>query len=73
MNRVLKNLAFRTWDRLAFASLLASGAFIILLSSDNLLGSYFSRPTKAFIYFLPWMLLWPRYSFELVTNKTRRG
>jgi O-antigen ligase len=64
--------AFCTLDRLAFGLFLASGAFVILLSSNNLLGPKLSGWTQNLIYFLPWVMLWPLYSYRVITDRAHR-
>lgn len=72
MNPRSKDISFNTLNRLAFGSLLASGAFVILLAYHRSLSPRFSDWIRTLIYLLPWLMLWPLYSFEVITNKARR-
>ncbi len=73
MNRLSKLGAVFTPDRLAFGAFLVSGAFVILLSSNNLLGAKLRGSTKNLIYFLPWVMLWPVYRLRVIADKARRA
>jgi hypothetical protein len=59
MNRLSSHISFRTLNQLAFGSLLASGAFIILLAYHRFLGPRMGDWIRTFIYVLPWLMLWP--------------
>jgi O-antigen ligase len=72
MNRRSRDIFFNVLNRLAFWSLLASGAFVILLAYHRFLGPRVDDWIRTFIYLLPWVMLWPLYSFEVITNKARR-
>jgi O-antigen ligase len=60
------------FQKLAFLSLLASGAYLILLWSPNILGKHVGYRTKIFIYLLPWMMLWLAYSWQVVADRDHR-
>jgi O-antigen ligase len=57
---------------LAFGVLLISGAYILLLWSPNVLGKYDSSTVKIIIYTLPWVMLWPIYSMNVIKNRQHR-
>jgi hypothetical protein len=59
-------------NKLAFYALLASGAFIILLWSPNVLGTYFTYWEKIIIYIFPWLMLCWAYSWQVFTLKVYR-
>jgi O-antigen ligase len=59
-------------NQLAFYTLLASGAFIILLWSPNVLGEYLTYWEKIIIYILPWLMMCLAYSWQVFTCKTFR-
>ncbi len=60
------------FNQLAYYALLASGAYIILFWSPNILGDLFSRYTKGIIFILPWLMLWLAYSWQVVANRDHR-
>lgn len=57
---------------LAFGVLLISGAYILLLWSPNVLGKYNSSTVKIIIFILPWIMLWPIYSLNVVKDRQHR-
>lgn len=59
-------------SQLAFYSLLGSGAYIILLWSPNILGKHVGFWTQIVIYLFPWLMLWPVYSWQVVTQREHR-
>ncbi len=59
-------------SQLAFYSLLASGTYIILLSTPHVFGKHFGHYTKTVIYLFPWLMLWLAYSWQVVTNREHR-
>jgi O-antigen ligase len=59
-------------NQLAFYSLLGSGAYIILLWSPNILGTYYSFWTQVVIYIFPWLMLWLAYSWQVITEREHR-
>ena len=59
-------------NQLAYYALLASGAYILLFWSPNILGNLFSRYTKGIIFILPWLMLWLAYSWQVVANRKHR-
>jgi O-antigen ligase len=59
-------------DRWALRAFWLSGAFIILLSSDNILGLSLGQYPKLALYSLPWLMLWPVYSLQVLTLPTYR-
>jgi O-antigen ligase len=62
----------RLFNQLAFYSLLGSGAYIILLWSPNILGKHVGFWTEIVIYIFPWLMLWPAYSWAVVTQREHR-
>jgi len=62
----------RLFNQLAFYSLLGSGAYIILLWSPNILGKHVGFWTQIVIYIFPWLMLWPAYSWAVVTQREHR-
>ena len=60
------------FNQLAYYALLASGAYILLFWSPNILGDLFSRYTKGIIFILPWLMLWLAYSWQVVANRDHR-
>lgn len=72
MSSITKVTSLGSLDRLAFWSFLASGAFIVLFSSPDLLGLSYNSPVHLLFYLLPWVLLWPVYSFKVIKDETRR-
>jgi O-antigen ligase len=73
----MKYLLFRDrsyfFNQLAYYSLLASGAYILLLWSPNILGDFLSRYSKSIIFIFPWLMLWLAYSWEVVGSRDHRG
>ena len=57
---------------LAFWAFLVSGIFTVLLSSPNVLGIGYSSRLGIFLYLAPWILLWLRYSWGMITDKNLR-
>jgi O-antigen ligase len=60
------------FNRLAYVSLLGSGAYILLLWSPNILGNLLSRYTKSLMFIFPWLMLWLAYSWQVVANRDHR-
>jgi O-antigen ligase len=59
-------------NQLVFYSLLGSGAYIILLWSPHILGEHLGFWAQILIYLLPWLLLWPAYSWQVITAREHR-
>ena len=59
-------------NQLAFYALLASGAFIILLWSPNVLGNHVSLLKQDNIFIFPWLMLWLSYSWKTITDRRHR-
>jgi hypothetical protein len=59
-------------NKLAFYSLLGSGAYIILLWSPNILGKHSGFWIQNIIYLFPWLMLWLVYSWQVVAGKEHR-
>ena len=59
-------------NQLAFYGLLGSGVYIILLWSPNILGQYVGFWTQIVIFLFPWLMLWPVYSWQVVTQREHR-
>jgi O-antigen ligase len=72
MKHFLHSVKIPPLNQLAFFSLFGSGAYIILLWSPNILGRYLGYWTIIIIYLLPWLMLWPAYSWQAVTNREHR-
>jgi hypothetical protein len=58
--------------QLAFYALLASGTYIILLWSPNILGRHTTTLLEIIIFTLPWFMLWGIYSWQTITDKPHR-
>ncbi len=63
---------FRLSEPLTLGVFLASGTFILLFSCNSLSGNRLNAGLTTFIYIIPWLLLWPLYSLDVVVNKARR-
>jgi O-antigen ligase len=72
MKHVLYRLDIPILNQLALYSLLASGAFIILLWSPNVLGRHLTYWEKTIIYIFPWLMIWLLYSWQVFTLKALR-
>ena len=59
-------------NQLAFYSFLGSGAYIILLWSPHILGEQLGFWTQIVIYLFPWLMLWPAYSWRVITAREHR-
>ena len=59
-------------NQLAFSALLASGAFIILLWSPNVLGRHVSTLKQNIIFIFPWLMLWLSYYWKTITDSRHR-
>jgi O-antigen ligase len=59
-------------NKLAFYTLLGSGAFVILLWSPNVLGKRIDYWDKIIIFMLPWGMLWLAYSWKILADKDHR-
>lgn len=59
-------------NKLAFYSLLGSGAYIVLLWSPNILGKHSGFRTQIVIYLFPWLMLWLAYSWQVVATREHR-
>lgn len=59
-------------NQLAFIALLCAGLFVMLLWSPNVLGKHIGYWTKIFIFVLPWGMLWPAYSWQVLINREHR-
>lgn len=58
--------------KLAFVALLISGAYIILLWSPNVLHKNNSSIFKIIILLMPWIMLWPIYSLNVIKDRQHR-
>jgi O-antigen ligase len=65
-------LSFSFIQRLVFIVFLASGSFILLLWSPNVLGRQVSSFFKIIIYTIPWFLLWPTYHLGVIADRRYR-
>jgi O-antigen ligase len=63
---------FPLLNQLAFYSLLGSGAYIILLWSPQILGKHLGFWPQILIYLFPWLMLWPTYSWQVITAREHR-
>ncbi len=72
MKYLLDKLHKPLFNQLAFYSLLASGTFIILFWSPNVLGKYLTYWEKIIIYIFPWLMIWLVYSRQVFTLKAYR-
>ena len=72
MKYLLTRLNNPFFNRLALCALLASGAFIILLWSPNVLGRHINHEGKIIIYIFPWIMIWLVYFQKVVTLKALR-
>ncbi|HLD48163.1 MAG TPA: O-antigen ligase family protein [Desulfobaccales bacterium] len=63
---------FSLLNQLAFYFLLGSGAYIILLWSPHILGEQLGFWTQIVIYLFPWLMLWPAYSWRVITAREHR-
>ena len=59
-------------NQLAVLSFLGTGLFIIFLCSPNVLGDFFSRYTKLFIFIFPWVMLCLAYSWQVIADREHR-
>jgi O-antigen ligase len=73
MKELLARLDNPRLNRLAFYTLLASGAFIILLWSPNVLGRHINHVWKIIIYITPWLMIWLVYYQKVITLKVLRA
>jgi hypothetical protein len=58
--------------KLAFGVLFISGIYTILLWSPNVLGSHISSTFKIIIFVMPWIMLWPIYSLNVIKDRQHR-
>ena len=72
MNLLNKVRPFCAPDRLAFWTLLASGTYVVLLSSAVFMIRRLSFWVEILLYALPWLLLWPAYRWRVITDPARR-
>ena len=63
------HLDYSFLNRLSLIIFLASGSFILLLWSPNVLGRYVSSPAKMIIYTLPWIMLWVTNNLGVINNR----
>lgn len=72
MNLLTKVRGFCAPQRLALWTLLASGAYVVLLSPTVFMSYRLSDWINIIFYALPWIMLWPAYSFEVIKNQAHR-
>lgn len=72
MDLLTKVRRFFVSQRLALWTLLASGTYAVLLSPAVFMIHKLSSNVIILIYALPWLLLWPAYSFEVIKDRPHR-
>jgi len=65
--------SFGALHRLALVSMVATGTYAVFLSCATFMINQLSTWSMLLIYGLPWLMLWPVYSWGVLKDKARRG
>jgi O-antigen ligase len=72
MNYLRRYLNHPVLRQLAFYALLASGAYVVLLWSPNVLGKHVTTLVEFIIFTLPWLMLWVIYTWQTISDRHHR-